>query len=321
MDIQYLLWLQEFRNGAGAFLTDFMLKISTISEMVTSLAIVAVIYWCIDKKAGTYLLVGWNGNRLMNGFLKVTACIYRPWIRDARIIPDPKAMAAATGYSFPSGHSMNSTTLFGGMVIYRDTKKPLKIVMFILMLLVPFSRNFLGVHTPQDVIVGTIVGLLVMFGAMKLMDLLEKKPQADLWVALIFVAAAVAVAIFASVKPYPVDYDADGKILVDGAKMANDTFKGVGWMIGFFGGWLIERRFVKFTTDVSATTRVVRLVAGATGFYFLNTSFCPLIRNGIGGAVGTTLSSLVEMLYVVLLAPLLFRLFEGKTAVDKAAAE
>ncbi len=321
MDIQYLLWLQEFREGPGAFLTDFMLKVSTISEMIVSLAIIAVIYWCIDKKIGTYLLVGWNGNRLMNGLLKVAACIYRPWIRDARIIPDPTALAAATGYSFPSGHSMNGATLFGGIAVYRDTKKPLKIVMFLLMLLVPFSRNFLTVHTPQDVIVGTVVGLLVMFGAMKLMDLLEKKPQADLWIALAFVAAAIAIAIFATIKPYPVDYDADGKILVDGAKMANDTFKAVGWCIGFFGGWLIERRFVKFTTDVSTSTKVVRFVAGGTGFYFLHEAICPLIKNGIGGHPGIVLSSLLQMFYVVLLAPLLFRLIEGKSAVDKAAAE
>jgi hypothetical protein len=43
-----------------------------------------------------------------------------------------------------------------------------------------------------------------------------------------------------------VDYDSAGKVLVDGAKMANDTFKGVGWNTAFFTGWVIERRFVKF---------------------------------------------------------------------------
>ena len=34
------------------------------------------------------------------------------------------------------------------------------------------------------------------------------------------IAIAVAVAIFAAVKSYPEDYDAAGKLLVDGAKMA-----------------------------------------------------------------------------------------------------
>jgi len=51
----------------------------------------------------------------------------------------------------------------------------------------------------------------------------------------------VAVAIFAAVKPYPADYDAAGNLLVDGMKMANDTFKGVGWCAGFLLGWILVR--------------------------------------------------------------------------------
>ena len=47
-------------------------------------------------------MMGWSGNRLVNGFLKVTFCVYRPWIRDARVQPDGNAVTAATGYSFPA---------------------------------------------------------------------------------------------------------------------------------------------------------------------------------------------------------------------------
>ncbi len=35
----------------------------------------ALVYWCISKSFGTYLLMGWSGNRLVNGMLKVTACV------------------------------------------------------------------------------------------------------------------------------------------------------------------------------------------------------------------------------------------------------
>ena len=37
-----------------------------------------------------------------NGFLKVTACAYRTWIRDAAIIPHGNAMKEATGYDYIS---------------------------------------------------------------------------------------------------------------------------------------------------------------------------------------------------------------------------
>ena len=41
-------------------------------EINTVLVIMAVIYWSFSKEFGTYLLMGWSGNRIANGFLKVT---------------------------------------------------------------------------------------------------------------------------------------------------------------------------------------------------------------------------------------------------------
>ena len=129
MDITILLWLQEFRNGIGRILAEFMAKMTFFGEIPTVLILMAVIYWCISKKFGTYLLMGWSGNRIVNGFLKVTACAYRPWIRDARIIPYGNAMETATGYSFPSGHSMNAASLFGGGAVRKDLSCPLRILL------------------------------------------------------------------------------------------------------------------------------------------------------------------------------------------------
>ena len=97
---------------------------------------------------------------MAHGLLKVTACVYRPWIRDPRIIPDVDAQAAATGYSFPSGHSMNAAALYGGAAIRKELSKALRITMVIIMVLIAFSRNFLGVHTPQDVLIGMGAGSL-----------------------------------------------------------------------------------------------------------------------------------------------------------------
>lgn len=73
MDITILLGLQSFREGAGAFLTDFLSKMTWFGEMSVVLVFIALIYWCLSKETGTYLLMGWSGNRVVNGFLKVTA--------------------------------------------------------------------------------------------------------------------------------------------------------------------------------------------------------------------------------------------------------
>ena len=319
MDITILLALQEFRTGAGACLLSFMTKMSYIGEMTTVLTIMALIYWCVSKEFGSYLLMGWSGIRVVNGFLKVTACAYRPWIRDARIIPDPDALAAATGYSFPSGHSMNGAALFGGCTIRKELNKVLRVVSAIVMILIAFSRNYLGVHTPQDILVGTLAGLLVMWLTIKLVAWIDKDTGKDIPVMIIGIAIAVAVAVYAALKSYPVDYDAAGNILVDGAKMANDTFKGVGWCIGFLLGWVLERRYIGFSTDVSIMTRATRLAAGLLGLYVVTLILLPLIKSGITGPAGTVTSCFVQMFYVSFIFPWFIKKFENSFAATGKA--
>ena len=312
MDIEILLALQRFREGAGGFLTDFLSKMTFLGELNTVLVIMAVIYWCVSKEFGTFLLMGWSGNRLVNGVLKVTACAYRPWIRDARIVPYGNSITTATGYSFPSGHTMNAASVYGGGAVGKDMPRVLRAVLGIVIALVAFSRIFLGVHTPQDVIVGAAAGLAVMALTGKLLQWLAAHPDKDWVVVCAGVALAAAVAVYAGVKPYPADYDAEGKLLVDGAKMANDTFKGVGWCAAFLIGWVLERRFVGFSTDVPMKKRVSRAVTGLLSYYAVSLILVPLVKNWIAGPAGTIASCFLQMFYVAFLFPLLLKICEGK---------
>ena len=317
MDIDILLVLQEFRNGIGSCLTDFMTKMSFIGEMNTVLIIIALIYWCANKEFGKYLLMGWSGNRVINGLLKVTACVYRPWIRDPRIVPNSAALAAATGYSFPSGHSMNAASLFGGGAIRKELSKGLRIVLGIIVVLIAFSRNFLGVHTPQDILIGTGAGLLVMWLTGKLIAWVDKNPGKDIMVACIGIAGAVAIAVFAAVKSYPMDYNEAGELLVDGAKMANDTYKGVGWCVGFLIGWILEKRYVKFSTDIPMMTRITRLTTGLLSYYAVSLILNPLFKSLIPGVGGTVTTCFIQMFYVTFVFPLFIKLFEHIPAASK----
>ena len=146
--------------------------------------------------------------------MKVTVCAYRPWIRDARIEPYGNAKTTATGYSFPSGHTMNGATIFGGGIFWKEFPNILRTVFGITVALVAFSRIFLGVHTPQDILAGAIGGLLVMWLILKLMKWLDKHPEKDVFVLCIGTGLALLVAAYAAVKSYPMDYDAAGKLLL-----------------------------------------------------------------------------------------------------------
>ena len=307
MDMEFLLILQQFREGAGKVLSEFLAKMTFLGELNTVLVIMAVIYWCVSKDFGTYLLMGWSGYRLVNGVLKVTACAYRPWIRDARIVPYGNSMTTATGYSFPSGHSMNAASAYGGVVVRRDVPWALRVILGAVVVLVAFSRCYLGVHTPQDVLVGMAAGMLVMWLTVRLMRWVAEHPQKDIWVAAIGILLAVAVAAYAALKSYPEDYDAAGKLLVDGTKMANDTFKGVGWCMAFLVGWILERRFVNFTTDVPRLKKLTRLAGGLLGYYAVSLILVPLIKGWIPGFAGTLTSCFFQMFYVSFLFPCCMR--------------
>lgn len=59
----------------------------------------------------------------MNGAVKLSVCAYRPWIRDSRIVPAGDSKVAATGYSFPSGHTMCATAMYGTTAVWQRKKR------------------------------------------------------------------------------------------------------------------------------------------------------------------------------------------------------
>ena len=52
MDIHILLALQDFRNGAGGILADFLLKMTFLGELNTVIIMMAIIYWSVSKELG-----------------------------------------------------------------------------------------------------------------------------------------------------------------------------------------------------------------------------------------------------------------------------
>ena len=198
---------------------------------------------------------------------------------------------------------MNAASAFGGSALRSELRKPLRALLWLILILVAFSRMFLGVHTPQDVVVGGVIGVLFMLLAKRLMAWVDAYPEKDVLIAAIGVAIAIAVTIYAFVRRYPADTDADGKLLVDGTKMAIDTFKGTGYASAFLIGWVLERRFVRFTTDVTMEERAFRATAGLMGYYVVNLILGPLLKNALSPSLGNLASCFLLMFYVVFLFP------------------
>ena len=198
--------------------------------------------------------------------IKSIACIYRPWIRSTLIHPSEEALPEATGYSFPSGHTQGATSLIGGAGTYfRDRDKGIPIACWTFVVLVGFSRCFLGVHTPQDVLVGFLIGLASILCAEPLlswMEASERHARTFVVVAIVLAGAAIA---FGVLKPYPSDI-VDGRVLMDTAPMKKNVTESASLFAGAVLGWYLERRFVGFATDATAhslKTNAIRVAIGA----------------------------------------------------------
>lgn len=248
MDIEYLLWLQNFRTAIDDALTPFMMAVSDFA--IGALLLVPVfIYWAVNKRNGLFMLMSYSVSFVINSIVKLTFCIYRPWIRDPRIVPYGNSIKTAGGYSFPSGHTMESSPIYGGLALLTRKRAPVIMWLCILgIILTAISRNYLGVHTPQDVVVGTILGLLSMYIVSKLTGYIYAKPERENMVlSIMFILLSAALA-YIFLKPYPMDY-IDGKLIVDPKSMILSSIGPFGTLAGLIAGRYIEKTYINFKAE------------------------------------------------------------------------
>ncbi len=266
IDLRYLLWLQELRNATGGVFDELFNAFSKIAVDVM-VFLPYLIFWGFDKEWGyRFIATDW-ASEFMNGIIKLTACVYRPWIRCDKIEPAGDSKVAATGYSFPSGHTTKATAMYGTVALWqRKSHRWLSILCCIMILLTAFSRNFLGVHTPQDVLVGFGSTCLLIFVISKISELVKGNEALKDRLTLVGVIIVIIGLIYIIVKPYPMDY-VDGVLLVDPKSMMKDTFKGCGGLLGFFLGSYVDRHYLKYEIPIGKP-RLALLAGVGIGIVF-----------------------------------------------------
>lgn len=314
MDIDYLIFLQNLRESTGDFFSPFLSWVSKFSVGFWPIAIMCIVYWVFDRKGGKRILAGFGCGLLMNGFLKLVFCVYRPWIRDPRVEPYGDSKVAATGYSFPSGHSTFATATFGGVGVWaRKRNKFISCILFILVILTLFSRNYLGVHTPQDVIVGFCATALIMFIAAKIENWTDENPERDKIVIIGGIIICIALALFYEFKSYPLTYLSDGSLLVDPKKMKADSFEGLGFIFSFVICRYFERRNFSFDTEIEWKDRFIIGVLALVPLYVWFTYVCPFIMADISRPLGKFAYHAFFAFYTLIVVPYAMK----KISVDK----
>lgn len=155
LGLQIIIWLQ----GLSELLDPVFLILTQFGGTIFYIMIIVVLYLTVQKRAAilltyTLLFSGW-----FNGIIKGIVGLTRPYLAHSMEI---RQIDTASGYSFPSGHAQSTGSFWGFLFIYgRDTSNyhyiiPIGIVLIVM---VPLSRVYLGVHYPSDVLVGLIIGL------------------------------------------------------------------------------------------------------------------------------------------------------------------
>ena len=306
MDIEYLLFLQRFRESINDSLTPFMEGISLFA--VTYLIMIPVfVYWVVSKRKGLYTLVSYYLCCGFNAIVKLTVCAYRPWIRDARVHPAGDAITTATGYSFPSGHTVTAGPIYGGLaVVSWSWKKFVSVILGIFLLLTAFSRNYLGVHTPQDVFVGICESVFWLIIVAKIFTYLDEHPEKENLLLLIcFIVGWLGIA-YITFKPYPMDY-VDGKLLVDPQKMMNDGYGDICLLIAFPVARYIEKRWIGFQAPGLKGAGLAAGIVGLIPLFLMIKIMRPALDGVLGTHWGHFANTFIIVLYCIALWPLVIK--------------
>lgn len=230
MELEILRHIQSIANP----FFDFLFQLITIcGEQIVLISIISIIYWALDKKFGEYIAYSVLTSVLLNNAIKDIFKMKRPigeeGIRTLR-------EKTATGYSFPSGHTQSASSFYGSMAIYLKNRV-MYIIATVMIILIGFSRLYLGVHYPKDVIVGGILGVLTSLICYKLYNRVENKM-------LLYV---VTFAIFIPALTFA---------------HSADFIKGMGTYLGFIIGIYIEKRYVNFSTEGNTGNKIIRVLLG-----------------------------------------------------------
>ena len=300
--MSFLYFLESLRSG---FLDALFLFITALGEETAFLAISIFIFWCVSKKEGYYVLsVGFIGTTI-NQFLKLVFRIPRPWILDSNFKPVGDAIEEATGYSFPSGHTQNSVGTFGS-IAYFTKQKWLRITAIALCILIPFSRMYLGVHTPMDVLVSVGIALLLIFIVRPIINKGEKDKKVMYYFLGFMIALSVAYILFVTLYQFPADLDRGN--YESGLK---NGFTLLGAVLGMAISYPIETTCINFDVSGKWYTQLLKTVIGLGLVLLLKEGLkYPLEAIFPALTVARAIRYCILVIFAVIIYPLTFKYFK-----------
>lgn len=249
--MDFLYWLEGIRMP---ILNEFMLAITTLGEETAFLAMALIFFWCVDKKRGYLLMsVGFLGT-MFNQFMKLWFRIPRPWVLDENFTILEQAREAASGYSFPSGHTTSAVGTFGSIAV-SSRKRWVQVLSVTVAVLVGISRMYIGVHTPADVLVGALTSILLIVLLRNVV--LSGNEKGMKVIIAVMIAAAMGLLAFVELYPFPADVDVHN--LESGLKNA---YTMIGCMVGVAVVYTVDIKYLDFQTKAVWWAQILKATLG-----------------------------------------------------------
>lgn len=296
MDFLYVLESIRF-----PLMDKIMLLFTELGSMSFFLILAIVSFWCIDKRKGYYFVIVGLGGTVLNQFLKLWFRIPRPWVLDEDFTIVEAAREGASGYSFPSGHSQSAVSTYAGIALLTK-RRWLRYTAIIVAVLVPFTRMYLGVHTPADVLAGSAIALLLVFLLKPL--ILDRNEKNVKWVLGITVLISVGYLCFTKFYTFPQDVDI--ACLTSGAENALSMF---GALLGLFAAYIVDKKWINFSTKAVWWAQVLKVVLGLLLMFAVKEAFKIPLNYLFGEEAGRIIRYLLLTLTAGALWPMTFRWF------------
>ncbi|HAL91802.1 MAG TPA: hypothetical protein DCM68_02100 [Verrucomicrobia bacterium] len=294
LGLAFLKQLQAWRTPG---IEEFFLNVTKGGEGFWILAIAGTLFWLFGARIAYRVGFALATGDLLAGALKSTFCVPRPWVRDPAILPVPEAQYGAFGYSFPSGHTMNTALLWGGLAAVAK-KWWLWIPALLWIGLVAFSRMVLGVHTPVDVIGSLVLAVPAVWVMGRIYDWTERNPSRAWMVLATAVLAAIAAWVFVRYKPMPPDADPN---------FSQDAFRSVWGMLGFFGAWFVERKYIRFDPAKLGGYRVLAVVVGVLVLSLMIGNLRRLLAPWLGVEIASYVLAAANPIWIFVAWPFLLK--------------
>ena len=261
--MNFLYLLEKIRNPVFDF---FFSTVTHLGEELFFLALAIIFFWCIDKYRGYYILMIGLLGTVVNQWLKIVCRVPRPWVKEPGFTTVMDAQAEASGYSFPSGHTQNIAGTFGAIGA-TSRHRWCSITSIAIIVLVAFSRMYLGVHTPADVCVSLLVAAALLA---ILYPVFSSKERFDKYMPYVVgVAVLITIGFFVYVNLLnPADYAADITVNADGeihdplASALKNAATMLGCMLGLLVVYPLDRFVIKFETKAKWYAQIIKLALG-----------------------------------------------------------